>query len=222
MGQLESHTPIDRADSVRPAPRNVARRTTILQIAVHLGALLPLAGLLLDFFTDRLTANPIQDITQRTGTYALVLLLLSLVCTPAGAILGWKRVLAWRRPLGLYAFLYAALHFLTFVGLDYGFDATLIWQTVLEKRYVVAGFSAFLLLLPLALTSTKGWMRRLGKAWKQLHRLVYPAALLVIVHYVWLVKADIRTPLLYGAALVALLILRLAPVRRVLAGLRKR
>jgi sulfoxide reductase heme-binding subunit YedZ len=122
-------------------------------------------------------------------------------------------VLKLRRPLGLYAFLYASLHGLTFVGLDYGFNLGLILREVLQKRFVQAGILAFLLLLPLAITSTRGWMRRLGKNWKQLHRLVYVAALVAVVHFVWLAKGDIREPLAYGAVVVLLLAVRLPFVR---------
>lgn len=149
-------------------------------------------------------------------------MILSLLCTPLNILFGWKVVLPLRRPLGLYAFFYVCLHLLIFSVLDYGLDWGLIQQTIAEKRYVLVGFAAFLLLLPLALTSTKGWMRRLGKRWKQLHRLVYLAAFLAVVHFVWLVKSDIREPLLYGAALAVLLLLRLAPLRRAIVRVRSR
>ncbi len=193
-----------------------------IQIAIHIGALLPLLVLFWDFSQNNLTVNPIQEATFRTGKTALVLLVLSLACTPVNMLIGWKRVIAWRRPLGLYAFMYAAVHLLIFAAIDYGLDWGLIWQTVLEKRYVVVGFAAFLLLLPLAITSTKGWMRRLGKRWKILHRAVYLAAVLAVIHFVWLVKADIREPLMYGAAVALLLALRLPPVRRKTSRLRSR
>jgi sulfoxide reductase heme-binding subunit YedZ len=193
-----------------------------LQIAIHVGALLPLIVLIWDFSQHNLTVNPIQEATFRTGKTALTLLILSLACTPVNMLLGWKRVIAWRRPLGLYAFMYAALHLLIFVAVDYGLDWGLISEAVLEKRYVVAGFTAFLLLLPLAMTSTKGSMRRLGKRWKVLHRLVYVAAVLAIIHFVWLVKADIREPLMYGAVVALLLVLRLPPVRRTISAIRSR
>ena len=121
----------------------------------------------------------------------------------------------------LYAFLYAAVHFLIFSVLDYGLDLSLIWDAIAEKRFVLVGFAAFLILTPLAITSTKGWMRRLGKNWKRLHYGVYLAAVLVIVHFVWLVKADIRRPLLYGAVVALLLVLRLPPVRRWITKLRR-
>lgn len=193
-----------------------------LRVLVHIGALVPLAVIIWYAFTGHLTANPIQDVTFRTGKTALILLLLSLLCTPLNILFGLKAVLPLRRPLGLYAFFYVCLHLFIFAVLDYGLDLQLIQQVIVEKRYVLVGFAAFLLLLPLALTSTKGWMRRLGKRWKPLHRLVYLAALLVIIHFIWLVKADIREPLLYGAILLVLLALRLAPVRRALTNLRYR
>jgi sulfoxide reductase heme-binding subunit YedZ len=189
---------------------------------VHVGALLPLALLLWDFSQDQLTVNPIQEITFRTGKYALVLLVLSLACTPVNSVLGFKAALRVRRPLGLYAFMYVGLHFLTFVGLDYGFDLDLLREAVFEKRYALVGFSAFLTLIPLAVTSTKGWMKRLGKRWKRLHRLVYLAALLAVVHFIWLVKSDIREPLLYGAAVMLLLLLRVSAIRRGISRYRGR
>jgi sulfoxide reductase heme-binding subunit YedZ len=179
-----------------------------MQVLVHVVALTPLARLILDGLRNDLTINPIQEITTRTGLTALVLLVSSLACTPASSVFGFRMAIKWRRPLGLYAFLYASLHFLTFTVLDYGLNWGLLREAILEKRYALVGFSAFLLLIPLAITSTRGWMRRLGKRWKKLHRLVYPAALLVVVHYVWLVKSDIRLPLLFGAVVVTLLALR--------------
>src|SRR5215212_2762329 len=137
-----------------------SRWALALRILVHIGALIPLAVIIVYALTGRLTANPIQDITFRTGKTALILLLLSLLCTPLNTLFGLKQVLPLRRPLGLYAFFYVCLHLFIFAGLDYGLDWGLIQQTIVEKRYVLVGFAAFLLLLPLALTSTKGWMRR--------------------------------------------------------------
>lgn len=185
---------------------------------VHPLALLPLALLLFDSFAGRLTVNPIQDITLRTGKTGLILLVLCLACTPL-ALLGWKWAGGLRKPLGLYSFLYVALHLLTFLVLDYGLDWGLISQAIGEKAYVLAGMAAFALLLPLALTSTKGWQRRLGRAWKRLHRLIYPAAALAVLHFLWLSKVS-REPLLYGGLLAALLIVRLPAIRRWLAARR--
>lgn len=193
---------------------------TKFQLLVHAGSLAPLAWLVFDFLRDNLTVNPIQAITLRTGKTALVLLVLSLATTPANTLFGFRPARKVRRALGLYAFLYAALHFLTFIGLDYGFDLDLIRGAIFEKRYALAGLAAFLLLVPLAVTSTRGWMRRLGKNWKLLHALVYPAGLLVVIHFVWLVKADIREPLAFGAVVILLLAARLPVVRRQASRLR--
>ncbi len=187
-----------------------------LQILAHVGALIPLALLIWGYTQNQLTANPIREITLRTGRVALVLLLLSLACTPVAILFRFKPALKLRRPLGLYAFLYAGLHLLTFVGLDYGFDFSLIVPEVLQKRFVQVGMLAFLLLVPLAITSTRGWMKRLGKNWKRLHRLVYLAAAAVVIHFVWVAKGDIRRPLRYGAVLVLLLLIRVPPIRRIL------
>lgn len=192
-----------------------------LRIMVHVGALLPLAWTILQYAQGMFLVDPVREITTRTGKAALILLLLSLACTPLGTVFGFNRVRRVRRALGLYAFLYASLHFATFVGLDYGFDFTLLPQAVFDQRYVLVGFAAGLILLALAITSTRGWQRRLGKKWARLHRLVYLAGILAIVHFAWLVK-DIREPLRYAAVLAVLLLLRLPPVRRVVSNTRYR
>jgi len=190
-----------------------------LQILTHIGALLPLAWLLWDYWQGLLIIDPVQEITARTGKTALILLILSLACTPIYTIFGFKQVMRVRRALGLYAFMYASLHFLTFIGLDYGFDFDLIGQGILDQRYVLVGFAAGLLLLALAITSTEGWQKRLGKNWKRLHRLVYLASILAIVHFTWLVK-DNREPLRYGAVVALLLIVRIPAVKRALNNAR--
>jgi sulfoxide reductase heme-binding subunit YedZ len=194
--------------------------TSWLRIAVHPLALLPLALLIFDGATGRLSVNPIQDLTLRTGYAALVLLMLCLACTPAAVVAGWKWAGALRKPLGLYSFLYVCLHLLVFAAVDYGLNLGLIWDAALEKRYVVAGFAAFLLLLPLALTSTRRAQRSLGRWWRRLHWLIYPAAILAVLHYLWLSKLPYQ-PLAFGAALLALLVFRLPPVRRLLRGRRE-
>jgi len=186
---------------------------TWLQVLTHVGAWMPFVLLLYDYFTDNLTYNPIQDITFRTGKPALVLLVLSLACTPLNSLFGFRAAVKLRRPLGVYAFLYVVMHFLTFTVLDYVLDWNLIKEAIFEKRYALVGFAAFLLLLPLFLTSTKGWQKRLGKRWKSLHKLVYLAAPLAVIHYVWLVKSDIRQPLAFGAVVLLLLLLRLPAVK---------
>jgi methionine sulfoxide reductase heme-binding subunit len=184
------------------------------QLLVLIAGLIPLAWLVFDALMGNLTANPIQAVEQRTGRYALYLLVASLACTPIYIVSGWSVPLRWRRPLGLYAFMYAVIHFLTFLGLDYGFDLGLIWADVAGKRYIFVGATAFIILLLLAVTSTKGWQRRLKRTWTRLHRWVYAAGGLVIVHYVWSVKADTRVPLAWGAVIALLLVLRLPPVKR--------
>ncbi|HEY83489.1 MAG TPA: sulfoxide reductase heme-binding subunit YedZ [Chloroflexi bacterium] len=197
---------------------NLLKKT--LPVLVHIGALVPLAIMLWGFF-DNQFINPIQELTFRTGRYALHLLILSLACTPLNTFFGWRWAISLRKMLGLYAFMYAALHFSIFVGLDYGFNWELLSEAIFEKRYALVGFTAFLILLPLAITSTKGWMKRLGRNWKRLHRLVYLTALLVIVHFIWLVKGDIQRPLIYGAVVVFLLILRWPPIRKWAGSLRR-
>jgi sulfoxide reductase heme-binding subunit YedZ len=193
---------------------------TRFQLLVHTGALVPFVWLVVDFLSDNLTVNPIQALTLRTGKYALVLLILSLACTPVNTLTGFSPALKVRRALGLYAFFYASLHFLIFVGLDYGFDPGLLREAIFEKPFALVGFSTFLILVALAITSTRGWMRRLGKRWTRLHRLVYLAGILVIVHYSWTVKSDIRVPLIYGAAVLLLLVARIPSVRRSISAFR--
>lgn len=189
-----------------------------LQIATHVGALLPLAWMVYAVFTDNLTANPIQDLTFRTGKTALVLLVLSLACTPAYSLFKFRPALNMRRPLGVYAFVYIALHLTIFLFDNFFWALGFTWEnlktTILEKRYVLIGFAAFLIFLPLALTSTKGWQKRLGKNWKRLHKWVYAADILVIIHYVWLVKADTREPLAWGAGVLLLLAVRIPLIKR--------
>jgi sulfoxide reductase heme-binding subunit YedZ len=192
-----------------------------LQILVHTGALLPLIRLLRDYTQGAFIVDPVKEITTTTGRIALILLLLSLACTPINTIFGFREALRVRRALGLYAFMYAALHFVTFVGLDYGFDLELLGPAIFDQRFVIVGFAAFLLLLALALTSTKGSQRRLRRNWKRLHKLIYLAGALVVVHFLWAVK-DAREPLRYGVVLIALLALRLPRVRRAISSIRRR
>ena len=190
-----------------------------LQILTHIGALLPLAWLLWNYWQGQFIVDPVKEITTSTGKTALILLILSLACTPINTIFGFKHALRLRRPLGLYAFLYVGLHFLTFLGLDYGFDLHLIRQDILDQRYVWVGLATGLLLLPLAITSTKGWQKRLGKNWKRLHRLVYLASILDIVHFVWLTK-DLREPLRYGGVVALNLIVRIPAIKRAISKAR--
>ncbi len=193
-----------------------------LRLLTHILAITPFLILVWDAYTNNLTFNPIQEATFRTGTYALVTLVLSLACTPLNILFGIRQVLPLRRPLGLYAFFYATLHFLILAVLDYNLDPALLQEAIFEKRYALVGFAAFLLLLPLAITSTRGWMRRLGKNWKRLHMLAYVAAPLAVVHYMWAVKADITQPLLYGLALAALFSVRIPSLKKRIVAFRQR
>ena len=192
-----------------------------LQIVVHLGSLGPLVWLAWAYTQNLFLVDPVREITTLTGRTAIILLLLSLACTPVITLTGYKPISRVRRALGLYAFLYAGLHFLTFIGLDYGFDFDLIGGAIFEQRYVIAGFAAGVILLALALTSTKGWQKRLRKNWKRLHRLVYLAGILAVVHVMWLSK-DPSEPLRYVVILALLLTLRLPPLRRAVSGVRRR
>lgn len=165
--------------------------------------------------------DPISETTSRTGSAAILMLVLSLACTPINTLFGFRQVVTARKPLGLYAFLYATLHLLNFIGLDYAFDLqAFLADALLQKRFMIVGFSAFLILLPLAITSTKGWMKRLGRNWKRLHQLVYAAGIFAVLHYLWLVKIDITKPLIYGGILALLLVLRLPVVRQWISALR--
>ncbi|MBI4788849.1 MAG: sulfoxide reductase heme-binding subunit YedZ [Chloroflexi bacterium] len=197
-------------------------RKNWLRIVVHAGAWIPLAWLVADGLLAQLGAEPIRAIILRTGKSALVLLVLSLACTPLNTVAGFRPALQVRRALGLYAFFYAAIHLTTFVAVDYALDLELLREAIFEKPYALVGLAAFSILLPLALTSTKGSMRRLGQTWRRLHAWVYLAALLVIVHFVWLVKLDVREPLAYGAIVAALLAIRLSPVRQAIRRVRGR
>ncbi len=172
-------------------------------------ALAPAARLCANALRGGLGANPIEAVTHETGLWALRFLLLALAVTPLRRVFGWSALAPYRRSFGLFAFFYASLHLGTFVGLDHFFDWRAILEDVAERRFVTAGLTTFLLLLPLAVTSTRGWQRRLGSRWVRLHRLAYLAGITGVVHYLWLVKADLRPPLAYAAVLAALLGARL-------------
>ena len=191
------------------------------RVAVHIAALVPLASLIQDYTQNLFLVDPVREITTRTGKTALILLLLSLASTPIHGLTGFNQVLRVRRALGLYAFMYAALHFLTFAWLDYGLDLELLGPAIFEQRYVVVGLGAFVILLALATTSTKGWQRRLKKNWKRLHKLVYVAAALVILHFLWLSK-DYREALRYGVLVLLLLAFRIPSIKRAASHLRRR
>ena len=204
-------------------------RYTPLQIAIHIYGWSALVRLIVDFYNHHLTANPIQAMEQRTGRHALTLLVLSLLCTPLNNIFRWRELLKRRRALGLYAFMYATIHLVIFMDLDYGFAWSLLLQTVAEKPYIIYGLCTFLLLIPLAATSFDIWKKRLGKNWKRLHQLIYFIAPLAAYHYIlskkgdlFRLQGDLVRPLIYALIIVILLIFRVPPVRRGLASLRDR
>jgi methionine sulfoxide reductase heme-binding subunit len=204
-------------------------RYTPLQIAIHVYAWSALVHILFDFITGNISPNPIQELEQRTGRHAITLLVLSLACTPLNTLFRWSELLKRRRALGLYAFMYATIHVLIFVNLDYGLAWSLIVQTILEKPYIIVGVIGFLLMIPLAWTSFDIWKKRLGKGWKRLHQLIYLIAPLLVLHYAWGKKGDffalqgeIIRPLIYGLIVLLFLIMRIPVVRRTLASLPSR
>ncbi len=187
-----------------PRARRRALRTGALIIGVT-----PLVGLVIAALSDGLGANPVEEITHVTGEWALRFLVLSLTVTPLRRLTGWRMLTLERRTLGLFAFLYAALHLTTYVTLDLEFDWASLGEDIRKRPYITVGFSTFCLLLTLASTSTRAAARRLGSRWKQLHRLVYLAGIGAVVHFFWLVKADTREPLIYAAIVAMLLSVRL-------------
>jgi sulfoxide reductase heme-binding subunit YedZ len=182
----------------------------ILKVGVFAACLLPLAVLTGQALSHNLGANPIDEITDQTGIWTLRLLLITLAVTPARRLTGWNRVIQLRRMLGLLAFFYGSVHFLTYLWLDQFFVIEDIVTDVMDRPFITVGFASFTLLIPLAVTSTTAMIKRLGgKWWQRLHRLVYAIAIGGVVHYLWLVKADIQQPLLYGGILAVLLAYRL-------------
>lgn len=182
------------------------------KVLLFFACLLPLARLIWRALHHRLGSNPIEFVTHATGDWVLRFLLITLAVTPLRRLLGLPQLIRFRRMLGLFAFFYAFLHFSIWIGIDQFFDWGDMLRDVQKRRYITVGFAGFLLLLPLALTSTAGWIRRLGgRRWQSLHRAVYLAAAAGVIHYYWLVKSDVRKPVAYGAVLAALLLLRAIP-----------
>lgn len=194
-----------------------ARALVWAKVGLFVLCLAPLGALLASGLTARLGPNPVEVLTHTTGDWGLRLLLLTLAVTPLRRLTGWGWLLRFRRMLGLFAFFYLSLHLVTYLWLDQFFDWAAILEDVAKRPYITAGFAAFLLLVPLALTSTRGMVRRLGRRWQTLHRLIYPAAALGVLHFFWLTKADLREPLVYASVLALLLALRW-PWRRTAAG----
>jgi sulfoxide reductase heme-binding subunit YedZ len=180
------------------------------KVVVFSASLVPLALLVWRGWNNDLSADPIAYITHRTGDWTLRFLVITLAITPLRKILHLPQLIRFRRMMGLFAFFYVCLHFTTWIWLDKSFVWSEMWKDVLKRRFITVGFTGFVLLIPLAVTSTAGWIRRMGgKRWQMLHRLVYASAVLGVIHYYWLVKSDVRKPLLYGALVGILLAWRL-------------
>jgi len=179
---------------------------TQLKAALFLASLIPFIRLIWYGYSSQLGANPIEFITRSLGTWTLVFLLITLSITPLRNLSGWSWLIKLRRMAGLYAFFYALLHFITYMWLDQFFDLNSIYKDVIKRPFITIGFAAFITLIPLALTSTKAMMKKLGgKRWQMLHRPVYLVAIFAVLHYWWLVKKDITQPLIYAAILAVLL-----------------
>jgi sulfoxide reductase heme-binding subunit YedZ len=191
----------------------------VVKLPVFAAALLPLAWLVRRGFAGDLGANPLETITHETGLWTLRFLLLTLAVTPLRRLFRWNAIIAYRRMLGLFAFFYGTLHLLTYLWFDQFFAWGEIARDISKRPFITAGMAAFAAMVPLALTSTAGMIRRLGgRRWRALHRLVYFAAAAGVVHYWWLVKADTRSPRTYAALLAALLLVRLLPLDRLRAS----
>jgi sulfoxide reductase heme-binding subunit YedZ len=189
------------------------------KVIVFLACLVPLGRLGWRAYSGNLGANPIEAITHATGDWTLIFLLINLAITPLRKLTNQLWLIRFRRMSGLFAFFYGTLHFLTYIWLDKFFDVHEMLADVAKRRFITAGFTGFVLLIPLAITSTSGWIRRLGgRRWNLLHRLIYFSAMAGVVHYVWLVKADLRKPLEYALVLSILLgyrlVVWLAPAAR--------
>ena len=196
--------------------------TQILLIATHIGAFLPLTWLFYQWW-NYLLVDEMAAMTATTGTGGLILLLLCLTVTPLNNLTGWREIVPLRKWLGLYAFIYVTLHLLVFVVPIIQFDPSQLVNEVLLKKYALVGFTSFLIMLPLALTSNQWSMKRLKKKWKQLHQLVYVAAVLAIIHFFWLVKVGAyNRPIFYGSLLALLFVLRVPFIRRKISEWRRK
>ncbi|MEE8388546.1 MAG: protein-methionine-sulfoxide reductase heme-binding subunit MsrQ [Acidiferrobacterales bacterium] len=200
-----------------------AKHLSAMKASVFLAALIPLSLLIMDALNENLGANPVEAITHRTGDWVLNFLLITLAVTPLRKITGWHWLLRIRRMLGLYAFFYVLLHFTTYIWLDRFFVFDEIGKDIAKRPYITVGFTCFLLLIPLAVTSTNAMVRRLGaKRWQRLHKMIYGIAIGGVLHYLWLVKSDIVVPLAYGLVLFLLLVLRAPFVTKSLLTIRSR
>ena len=185
-------------------------RWWIFKPAIFLLCLVPTVWLSWDTFTGQLSANPIEDLRNRTGIWTLRFVMITLSITPLRRITGWQALIRFRRMLGLFAFFYSFLHFITYIWLDQFFDFHAIVDDITKRPFIIAGVLSFVVLIPLAITSTNKWIGRLGgKRWQMLHRLIYVSAAAGVLHYYWRVKLDVSRPIAYGVILAFLLALRL-------------
>jgi sulfoxide reductase heme-binding subunit YedZ len=190
-------------------------RRFVVKSILWLIALTPVCWLAYAAYTDNLGANPIQALTQETGAWTLRFVAATLAITPLRRVTGWNWLIKFRRMIGLFAFFYGTVHFLTWFWLDQYFDWNSIVKDIVKRPFITVGFTAFVLMIPLALTSTTGWIRRLGgKRWNRLHQLIYITAALGVIHYYWLVKADTQRPIRYGVIVCALLLARVIHTMR--------
>lgn len=188
-----------------PRPQTVRWR---IKPAIHVLSLIPVAYLVYGIFTDNLGANPVEALTEETGIWTLRYLLITLAITPLRKLLGWTWLTQLRRMLGLYAFFYALLHFLVYVVFDQGLSLAYTYEDIVERPFITVGFAALCILLALTLTSTNGWRRRLRAGWNRLHQLVYLAGILVLLHFIWLTRADYLEPAIYTSVFIILMIPR--------------
>ena len=202
---------------------NRERRITAIKAGLFAAALAPFTALAVAGFTGGLGANPVEAITHTTGEWTLRLLLATLAVTPLRHLTGWVWLTRLRRMIGLFAFFYLALHFTTYAVLDASLDLAYVVEDVADRLYITVGFAAFVMLVPLAATSTNAMVRRLGPLrWRRLHRLVYAAGICGVLHYLWLVKADLREPLVHAGILAVLLAARLPVVVKWMQARRSR
>ena len=212
-GQPQARTPQGRERRPRTAS-NTRRQILLLKTAIWVIGLAPVTWLAVAFFQRDLGVNPVEKIIHIQGRWTLVFLLAAMAITPIRRLTGWNRIVQVRRLVGLFAFFHACVHFLSYAGMEQLFALEYILADVVDRRYITAGFAALVLLVPLAVTSTRGWIRRLGKRWQRLHRLAYVAAGLGVLHYYWKVKGDTFWPLLAALTLAGLFAVRLAYRRK--------
>lgn len=212
-----------RDDVVKVPSRRMDNIREVIRWSSHAGAVIPLVVLIIEYLTSNLSANPIQTAEQRTGKTALFLLVIMLAVTPFQIFYKTRLLSGMKKRLGLYSFLYASIHLCIFIFLDYGLNWTSIFKQLTQKTFIIYGFIAFTILLALAITSFRWWKVKLGKNWKRLHRLVYLASILILLHYAFGQKGDVMQlrgnlaqPVIYGSITMLLLLMRLPWVKKTL------